>query len=61
MSKEKTKLNERDAFILEKAKSFTPVEIEVLLKREGFTPVSHTRIYQLLEMHGVKPYQRRKK
>lgn len=51
----KNEVNERDKFILEKAKDFTPIEIEVLLKREGFAPISHTRIYQILADNGVQP------
>ena len=42
-------ISARDAFIIEKSvKGFTPTEILTLLKREGFTPVARSRIYQIL-------------
>lgn len=47
-------LKARDSFIVEKAKNFSPTEILVLLKREGFMPVARSRIYQILAAHGVK-------
>lgn len=45
----------RDAYILEKAKNFSPVEIIQLMEREGFKPVTHSWIYQLCKKHGVTP------
>lgn len=48
-------LSARDAFIVGKAQHFTPTEILVLMKREGFVPVARSRIYQILEREGVKP------
>lgn len=48
-------ISARDAFIIDKAKkNFTPSEILVLLKREGFKPPARSRIYQILETNGVK-------
>lgn len=49
-------VSKRDAFIIEKAKKgFSPTETLTLLKREGFQPVARSRIYQILERHGIKP------
>lgn len=48
-------LSAREDFIVAKGNDFSPVEIEVLLKRNGFEPVSHTRIYQILEAHKIAP------
>lgn len=49
-NKEVKDLSARDAYILEKTKQgFTPTEIIVLMKKEGFTPVARSRIYQILE------------
>jgi len=48
-------LSARDRFIIEKSKDFTPTEILTLMKREGFTPVARSRVYQILEANGVKP------
>ena len=52
----KTKqLSARDQFIVAKAKQeFTPNEILVLLRREGFQPPARSRIYQILEANGIR-------
>ncbi len=48
-------ISARDAFIIDKArKQFSPTEILVLLKREGFQPPARSRIYQILEANGIK-------
>lgn len=48
-------ISARDSFIVEKAqKGFSPTEILVLLKREGFQAPARSRIYQILEANGVK-------
>lgn len=47
--------SERDKFIVEKAKDFSVTAIRVLLKQEGFVPVSRARIYQILERAGITP------
>lgn len=54
-TKEKT-VSVRDTFIIEKAKKgFSPTEIIVLMKREGFAAIARSRIYQILETAGFKP------
>lgn len=45
----KSEQTERDRFILAKLQYFTPTEIQALLKKNGFKPVSRARIYQIAE------------
>lgn len=45
----------RTDFILEKHKrGFSPNEILLLLKKEGFRSVARSRIYQILKENGAK-------
>lgn len=51
----KEERSDRDNFIVDKAKDFSVQEIQLLLKKQGYAPVSRARIYQVLERAGVKP------
>lgn len=54
-SKNKQQVNARDKFILEKSQmGFSPNEILVLLKREGFAAPVRSRIYQIVARGEVK-------
>lgn len=45
----------RTDFILEKHKrGFSPSEILLLLKKEGFRSVARSRIYQIIDEHRAK-------
>jgi hypothetical protein len=39
----------RTAFIIEKSKTFSADEIALLLPKEGFAPISRSRIYEILK------------
>jgi len=48
------KLSTRDAFIVDAGKKgFSPTEISILLKREGFSAPVRSRISQILTENGV--------
>ena len=41
-------MSARDAFIIQKGKTFKPEEIRILLEREGFRPLTRQRIQQII-------------
>lgn len=55
MTGARKQLTARDAYIIDKhKKNFTPTEILTMMKRDGFTPVARSRIYQILDENKAR-------